>query len=204
MAQVRPYRGVDAAERLADRRRRLLEAGLDLLGAGDRDLTDLTVRAVCGRAGLGLRYFYESFTDKDDLTGHVYDWVIGRIATTTQAAVAAAPAGEKSRAAMANIVRTIATDNRIGQLLFSSHLSNAVVLRKRAESFTLMAMLTFQTASEMGAQRDPQTKAGAHFVVGGVTQTITAWLDGDIELDDVQLVDHLAAMIDHLSTLPEG
>jgi AcrR family transcriptional regulator len=204
MAQVRPYRGVDAAERVADRRRRLLDAGLDLLGADDQDPAELTIRAICTRAGLGLRYFYESFTDKDDLIAQVYDWVIGRIATTTQAAVTAAPAGEKSRAAMANIVQTIATDNRVGRLVFSSHLSNGVVLRKRAESFALMVMLTYQTASELGAQPESQAKAAAHFVVGGVTQTITAWLDGDIELDDARLVDHLAAMLDHLASLPEG
>ncbi|KUI02840.1 TetR/AcrR family transcriptional regulator [Mycobacterium sp. IS-3022] len=202
MAQVRPYRGVEAAERLADRRRRLLEAGLDLLGTGDP--AELTVRAICAQAGLGVRYFYESFSDKDDLIGQVYDWVIGRIATTTQAAVAAAPAGEKNRAAMANIVQSIAADNRVGRLVFSSRLSNGVVLRKRAESFALMVMLTFQTASEMGAQRDSQTKAAAHFVVGGVTQTITAWLDGDIELDDAQLVDHLAALLDHLAVPPRS
>jgi AcrR family transcriptional regulator len=204
MAQVRPYRGVDAAERVADRRRRLLDAGLELLGAADQDPAELTIRTICAQAGLGLRYFYESFTDKDDLFAQVYDWVIGRIATTTQAAVTAAPPGEKSRAAMANIVQTIATDNRVGRLVFSSHLCNGVVLRKRAESFALMVMLTYQTASELGAQRDPETKAAAHFVVGGVTQTITAWLDGDIQLDDARLVDHLAAMLDHLATLPEG
>ena len=60
----RPYRGVEAAERLAERRRRFLEAGLDLLG-GPRP-AELTVRGICSQAGLTPRYFYESFTDKDD------------------------------------------------------------------------------------------------------------------------------------------
>ncbi len=86
MAQVRPYRGVEAAERLAGRRRRLLEAGLDLLGS-DSDTSELTVRTICRQAGLGLRYFYESFTDKDEFVAAVFDWVIGDIAATTQAAV---------------------------------------------------------------------------------------------------------------------
>ena len=76
MAQVRPYRGVEAPERLALRRRRFLEAGLDLLGAADSDLAGLTVRAVCGRAGLSARYFYENFNDKDELVSAVFDWVI--------------------------------------------------------------------------------------------------------------------------------
>jgi len=38
--------------------------------------------------------------------------------------------------------------------------------------------------------------------VGGVGQTITAWLAGDITLDNDQLVDRLAAIIDQLA-VPE-
>jgi AcrR family transcriptional regulator len=201
MAQVRPYRGVEAADRVAGRRRRFLEAGLDILGS-DPDLSELTVRGICRQAGVALRYFYESFTDKDDFVAAVFDWVIADIAATTQAAVTAAPLKEQSRAGMANIVRTIAADPRVGRLLFSSQLSNSVVLRKRSESVALMAMLTFQHAGALGAQNSDRVKAASHFVVGGVAQMITAWLAGDTMLDNDQLVDQLAAMIDALA-LPE-
>jgi AcrR family transcriptional regulator len=200
MAQVRPYRGVEAADRVADRRRRFLEAGLDILGS-DADLSDLTVRGICSRAGVALRYFYESFTDKDDLVAAVFDWVIADIAATTQAAVAAAPVKEQSRAGMANIVRTVAADTRVGRLLFSSQLSNPVVVRKRAESGALMALLLFQHAGSLGAQSNDYIKATSHFAVGGVGQTITAWLSGDIALDNDQLVDRLATIIDQLAAL---
>ena len=105
---ARPYGGVDAADRLATRRARLLEAGLDLLG-GD-DAAELTVRGVCRQAGVAARYFYESFTDKDELVGAVFDWVIAELAFTTQAAVDAAPPEEQTRAGMTNIVRTIGGD----------------------------------------------------------------------------------------------
>ncbi|HEY4795002.1 MAG TPA: TetR family transcriptional regulator, partial [Mycobacterium sp.] len=82
---ARPYGGVDAADRLATRRARLLEAGLDLLG-GDV-AADLTVRGVCRQAGVAARYFYESFADKDEFVGAVFDSVIAELAFTTQAAV---------------------------------------------------------------------------------------------------------------------
>jgi AcrR family transcriptional regulator len=201
MAQVRPYRGVEAADRVAERRRRFLDAGLDILGS-DTGLSELTVRGICRQAGLTLRYFYESFTDKDDLVAAVFDWVIADIAATTQAAVTAAPLMEQSRAGMANIVRTIAADTRVGRLLFSSQLSNPVVVRKRAESGALMAMLLLQHAGTLGAQNNDAIKATSHFAVGGVGQTITAWLAGDITLDSDQLVDRLAAIIDQLA-MPE-
>lgn len=198
MAQVRPYRGIEAADRVAERRRRFLAAGLDILGS-DPDLSELTVRGICRQAGVALRYFYESFTDKDDLVGQVYDWVIADIAATTQAAVTAAPLKEQSRAGMANIVRMIAADTRVGRLLFSSQLSNPVVARKRTESFALMAMLTFQHAGTLGAEDNARTKGASYFVVGGVSQTITAWLAGDVQLEPDELVDQLAIIIDELT-----
>jgi AcrR family transcriptional regulator len=196
----RPYRGIEAAERLASRRRRLLEAGLDLLGADQRDTSELTVRKICGRAGLAARYFYESYADKDEFVSGVFDWVIAELAATTQAAVAAVPAREQSRAGMANIVRTIANDARIGRLLFSTQLANAVVVRKRAESSALFAMLSGQYVGDaLHIPANDRIKAGAHFAVGGVGQTISAWLAGDVRLEPDQLVTQLALLLDQLS-----
>jgi AcrR family transcriptional regulator len=195
---ARPYRGVDAAARLAGRRASLLEAGLDLLG-GD-DSAELTVRAVCRRAGVAARYFYESFTDKDEFVAAVFDWVIAELAATTQAAVAAAPLEEQNRAGMANIVRTIGGDPRIGRLLFSAHLANAVVVRKRVESSALFAMLSGKHVGDaLRVPENDRIKAAAHFVVGGVGQTIGAWLAGDVRLAPEQLVDHLASLLDGLA-----
>jgi AcrR family transcriptional regulator len=200
MGQVRPYRGVEAPERLAQRRQRFLEGGLDLLGSPESDLAELTVRAICRQAGVAVRYFYECFADKDDFVAAVFDWVINGIATTTQAAAAAAPPRAQSRAVMTDIVRTIAEDRRIGRLLFSSHLSNAVVMRKRAESGALFAMLSGRHASAALRQSEnDRIKTAAHFVVGGVGQTISAWLAGDVALAPEQLVDQLTAMIDQLA-----
>ncbi|MBO0866438.1 MAG: TetR/AcrR family transcriptional regulator, partial [Mycobacterium sp.] len=176
---VRPYRGVEPADRLSARRGRLLAAGLDLLGA-DR-VSELTVRGICRRAGLAARYFYESFANKDEFVGAVFDWVIADLAATTQAAVAAAAPEEQTRAGMANIVRTIDGDPRVGRLLFSSQPANAVLVRKREESSALFAMLSGQHAGDALRMRpNERITATAHFVVGGVGQTLSAWLRGDV------------------------
>src|ERR1700724_856406 len=102
---ARPYRGIEAADRTATRRARLLGAGLDLLGADDA--AELTVRGICRQAG-----------------------------------VAAAPPEEQTRAGMANIVRTIGGDPRVGRLLFSAQLANTVLVRKRVESSALVSLLS--------------------------------------------------------------
>ena len=197
---ARPYRGVEAADRLATRRARLLGAGLDLLGADRQDAAELTVRGICRRAGVAARYFYESFADKEEFVAAVFDWVIAELATTTQAAVATAPPEEQTRAGMANIVRTIGGDPRVGRLLFSAQLANAVVVRKRVESSALFAMLSGRhVENALRVRENDRIKAAAHFVVGGVAQTISAWLTGQVRLDPDQLVDQLASLLDALA-----
>jgi AcrR family transcriptional regulator len=198
--RARPYRGVKAADRQATRRARLLGAGLDLLGADRPDAAELTVRGICRQAGVAARYFYESFADKDEFVAAVFDWVIADLATTTQAAVAAVPLEEQTRAGMANIVATIGGDPRVGRLLFSVHLANAVLVRKRVESSALFAMLSGRhVENALRVPENARIKAAAHFVVGGVGQTIGAWLAGEVRLDPDQLVDQLASLLDELA-----
>ena len=199
MSQVRPYGGVKAHDRVAARRRQLLDAGLELLGAAE-DPPDLTVRSLCAQAGVSARYFYESFRDKDELVAAVFDWVIADIAATTQAAVAAAPRDEQNRAGIANLVRIIAGDARIGRLLFNPQLSNAVLARKRAGLGGFFALLGGEhVTSAYQVPENDRVKAVSHFVVGGVSQTISAWVSGDIELDQAQLVDQLTRTLDGLA-----
>jgi AcrR family transcriptional regulator len=187
---------VDAVDRLARRRARLLESGLELLGS-NIDPAELTVRGICQQAGLATRYFYESFSDKDAFIGAVFDWVITRLAATTQAAVAAAPAEEQTRAGMTNIVRTIESDPRVGRLIFGSQVSNTAVIRKRQETEALFVVLARQHVENLTQQPGTEgTKAFAYFVVGGVTQAISAWLAGDVTLTSDELVDQLSAIVD--------
>ena len=114
--------------------------------------------------------------------------------------MAAAHAREQNRAAMANIVRTIANDARIGRLLFSTRLANAVIARKRAESGALLAMLSGQYAGDtLHIPANDRMKAGAHFAVGGAGQAISAWLAGDVRLEPDELVDQLASLLDEIT-----
>jgi AcrR family transcriptional regulator len=199
VAQVRPYRGIEASERIDQRRRRFLDAGLDLLGADDPD-SAFTVRAVCRRSGLTARYFYESFTDKDEFVAAVFDAAVADIAGTTQAAVAASAAPEQTRAGIANLVRIISADSRIGRLLFDVRLSNPVILRKRADLGGVFAMLAGQHAeSALRRDQNSRTRATINFMVGGVGQTLDAWLSGEIDLNQDQLIEQITAIIDELA-----
>jgi len=65
------WRGQSPAERTAVRRQQLLAAGLEVFGTAGWEQS--TVRGICAAAGLSERYFYESFTGRDDLLLAVYD-----------------------------------------------------------------------------------------------------------------------------------
>ena len=194
MTQVRPYRGISAPQRLAERRRRFLDAGLDVLSSGNEELT---VRAICRLSGIATRHFYEAFTDKDEFVAAVFDSVVGAIAGSTQAAVAAVGPADQNRAGITNLVRTIGADARVGRLLFDARLSNNVLVRKRAELGGFFAVLAGQHARDVlpHAGHD-QVNAVAHFVVGGVSQTINGWLAGAIVLTGDELIELLTTMLD--------
>ena len=61
----RGYGGISAPERSARRRADFIEAAMDLFAESGAD--GVTKRAVCSRARLNDRYFYEHFTDSDAL-----------------------------------------------------------------------------------------------------------------------------------------
>ena len=78
------WTGVPLQSRLAVRRDNLISAGVQLLG-GDGGPA-LTVRAVCRKASLTERYFYEGFSDRDEFVRAVYDEVCTRAMETLMSA----------------------------------------------------------------------------------------------------------------------
>src|SRR4051812_40220917 len=60
----RSYGGKTAAERVAERRARLVAATIDVLATSGE--AHATMTAVCAAAGLTERYFYESFESLED------------------------------------------------------------------------------------------------------------------------------------------
>src|SRR3954451_18403936 len=111
-APQRTYGGVSADDRIAARREKLLDAGLELFGT--RGYAGTGVKDVCRQAGLTDRYFYESFNDG----GALFLAVFARLTDALFQAVAAAVAesgGAPERQlpnAVGPFVRALAADSR--------------------------------------------------------------------------------------------
>src|SRR5581483_423913 len=92
MTEARPprrYGGKTLDERRAERRERLLDAGLELFGT--RGFAQTTIEQICATAGLNPRYFYEQFPTRESLLGAVYARHVEAVAAEVLAAVRRAP-----------------------------------------------------------------------------------------------------------------
>jgi AcrR family transcriptional regulator len=70
VVSARAYGGVALEERVAARRARFVEAGVERFGT--QGFRGATVRGICATAGLTDRYFYESFASLEALLAEVY------------------------------------------------------------------------------------------------------------------------------------
>ena len=194
---TRPYCGVSADDRRAERRARLIEAGLELLG--ERGWAGTTVRGVCAEAGLSERYFYESFGDRDRLLAAIFDRVATEAAGAIVAAVEAAPhdADAKARAAIDAFVRLLAEDPRRARAMLVESLGNEALQERRAEAFRSFAALISERArSFFGADAVAEVDAELTSValVGGLAELVIRWLDGSLAVSRDRLVDHCAKL----------
>ncbi|AXT85447.1 TetR/AcrR family transcriptional regulator [Aeromicrobium sp. A1-2] len=190
-SSARPYGGIDAAQRVAERRERLLEAGLDLLGSADEG-SALTVRGVCTRAGLVARYFYEGFADSDALAVAVYEQVVQDLVEDALAALTDAPADDREqiRFGLSAIIDHLADDPRRGRLMFTTAVTHPALAAKRLEMMRMFAGL-LATQAQSFYDTDPSSRldAVARFLVGGFGETLTAWQHGDLDLSQEDLVE---------------
>ncbi len=76
---ARSYGGLAMEERVAARRARFIEAGVELFGT--QGFRGATVRGICAAAGLTDRYFYESFASMEALLAAVYNSLTDAFAT---------------------------------------------------------------------------------------------------------------------------
>lgn len=184
------WNGLSTEERQRERRNLLIEAAFELLA--NEGMSGTTVRAVCAHARLNPRYFYESFTDLDELLVAVYDDVFRQLQRRSAEAVAAADDDVSAmRASVASTVHFIDEDPRRGRILYSEALGNEALNLRRVRTGAALVELVFQDNSrrDVGAQDERIGRLGASVLVGGFSELLVAWIGGRIDLTAEQLID---------------
>jgi AcrR family transcriptional regulator len=180
----RRWSGVPLEDRQALRRDELITAGVQLLG-GDSG-PGVTVRAVCRKAGLTERYFYESFTDRDEFVRAVYDDVCTR-------AMSALMSATTPREAVEQFVALMVDDPVRGRVLLLAPAAEPVLVRSGAEWMPSFIDLLQHKLTQIG---DPvRQKMIATSLIGGLTALFTAYLDGRLAATRDQFIDYCVEML---------
>ena len=180
---MRTYGGISATERVAARRERLLDAGLQLFGTRGLDATG--VKDVCRQAGLTDRYFYESFKDGRALYTAVFDRVTDELFAAVATAVAEVDPHPESqlRAAIGTFIRALAEDPRKPRIVFGEAAGVEDHMKATLRRFTALVEAT----AEQHLPRGFPTDILALSLVGTMERVVVEWQDGalDAPIDEV-------------------
>ena len=178
------WSGVPLRERPALRRDELLSAGITLLGSPDGP--GLTVRAVCRAAGLTERYFYESFTDRDEFVAAAYDEVCATAMSTLMES-------DSPRNAVERFVALMVDDPVRGRVLLLAPEAEPVLARSGARWMPNFIDLLQRKLTRIS---DPAAQAMvATGLIGALTALFTAYLDGRLPATREQFIDHCVELL---------
>ncbi|MGV0838064.1 TetR/AcrR family transcriptional regulator [Mycolicibacterium thermoresistibile] len=178
------WSGVPLSDRQALRRDELIAAGVKLLG--HRGGPALTVRAVCREAELTERYFYESFTDRDEFVRAVYDDVCARAMATLMTA-------ETPRDAVERFVALMVDDPVRGRVLLLAPEVEPVLTQSGAKWMPNFIDLLQRKLTRI---TDPALQSmAATGLIGALTALFTAYLDGRLAATREQFIDYCVGML---------
>lgn len=187
----RTWAGTTLDDRKAQRREQLVAAGLDLLGT--EGSVAVSVRAVCRHAKLTERYFYESFTDREELVVAVYEYVGEQAKQALVDAVRDAPTPTQgAEDAVRAFVELIVDDPRRGRVLLLAPLTDPALTRRGLHLLPAFAALVGEQLSRGDETERQLVSIG---LVGALSNVFIAYLDGSLRISRERLVAHCVRLV---------
>ncbi|WP_405489986.1 TetR/AcrR family transcriptional regulator [Nocardia sp. NBC_00511] len=199
------YAGLSADERRIQRRERLREAALETIA--EEGVGGLKVRALCVRAGLNDRYFYEIYSHTDRLLYELVDEQLAEVVAAVMGVIATEPADTRVRlrAVVEASVDAIA-DHPARRRLTIDMQTTDELRRRRTELVSVVAEVMLDQGRELlgeAAVTGVHAQLAARTVAHGGLELLTEWLRDELDIDRAQLVDFLVAMILTASEITE-
>ena len=198
----RPYGGRSPEGRRADRRRKILDAGLDLYSSTGYAAT--TITALCQSANVSVLKFYEEFASQQEVIGTLCAEIGSGAVNDVGVALAGVPATieDISRAALGAYCRYLLSDPRRARILYVEVVGiSAEVERFRLESIKAVADLTISiyetNAINNGGgpvERTPRVRLIGRTLMGACTEGVVACMQDP----DANSVDDLIEVLVHL------
>lgn len=193
-AEGRAYRGVSAADRVAERERKLLDAGLELFGT--RGVAEVSVGDICAEAGLTKRYFYELYDDMAAFVDAVMTDVIDGLA---EQILSRESPDAGHRVWLEGFVDAITSDPRLGRLILVETFGaggSLARLRQTVMHAGVEIMLSQFVDPAVSKKADPRIARMTAFAMqGAVTELLVSWLEGDTEATPAEIVDFMVKLL---------
>ena len=176
---MRDYDGKTAAERVAERRQQLIDAGRVLFG--EHGYAGTSIRAVLRQAGLRDRYFGENFADLDALLAAVYDQIVDEEVAGCRAAIDATPGGSEGGRAMVDaMARSLEADPGRARIKLREVISGGPRARQQRQvGFHKFAALVAELLPPAGPDKAQEQQLLAVGIVAATNELLMAWLDGE-------------------------
>lgn len=188
----RRYGGKSIEERRAERREKLLDAGLELFGTAGYGST--TIEMLCAATRLNPRYFYEAFQTREALLEAVYDRHVGRVLAEVRAAISSAPADPRERleTGLRAFVSGVLADQREARVNYFEvvGVSRALEERRRQVLRTYADLIAsqFEQSTELDRPPGGDRRLAAVALVSATDGLITDSLSNSAPTDPEQII----------------
>lgn len=178
-AEGRRYGGRSTPQRRAERRGRLLAAGLQLFGTAGWLASP--IERLCAQAGVATRSFYEEFAGREALLLAVYEQITAGAARAVRAALAEAPGDLRSRipVGLAAYVDHLTSDPRRARVAHREVRTAGMLEGDRHAAVVAFAAM-IEAEVQQGSQGSPTPAEGdrrllALALAGAVNEVLVDW-----------------------------
>ncbi len=166
---------------------------------GTHGYANSSIRAVCTEASLNSRYFYESFSNREELLYQVYTDIVHEIASVVLKATAQAQTIEEQARSGLRAAWTIVTEDRrkakiiaVEVVGVSDRLERLRRNNRHAFADILVQNSRLIAGDAIRLRMDPLLTARS--LMAAVLDIQLDWINGDVEASPEELVDHFTKL----------
>jgi AcrR family transcriptional regulator len=191
----RTYGGRLPDERRAERRQRLLDAGLEVFGTVGFE--EASIALLCATARVGTRAFYDEFDSREELLREVATTVVLDAVAALQEALAAAPPRleNRVRAGLSAYVGHLTDDPRRARVAYRAVPAAGRLLPDRHRASRAFADLIAAEASRLGVRVPARSDLLALALTGAVAEVLGWWATTTPAPDVEPVVDELTRLL---------
>lgn len=145
---------------------------------------------------MNSRYFYESFSDREDLLYSVYERIVTEILSATTEASSRADTIEGQARGGVRAGWTILTEDRRKARVIALEVVGVSdrLERLRRDTRHALADLTARNAQSIGMRFRLDPVLTTRSLIGGVVEILVDWINGDLDASADEIVEHFARL----------